>query len=64
MSRTPAFTYEIVQPMDTRKPQIARVYFDDGSTQDFQFGHYTTGRRISEMLPRMVMDFAKGRVRN
>jgi hypothetical protein len=64
MSRTPAYSYEIIQPMDLRKPQIARVSFGDGSTKDFHFGHYTTGRRISEMLPKMVMDFAKGRVRN
>jgi hypothetical protein len=59
MSRTPAFKYEVIQSFDTRKPQIARVYFDDGSTQDFQFGHYVTGSRISELLPKLIMDFIK-----
>ena len=59
MPRTAAFKYEIIRDMDTRKPQIARVYFDDGTSADFTFGHYLSERRIVEMLPRVVMDSKK-----
>lgn len=59
MSRTPAFQYEIIRDMDIRRPQIARVYFDDGKTKDFYFGHYDSQKRIIETLPKMVMDSQK-----
>ncbi|MEK5107216.1 hypothetical protein MHI57_10730 [Cytobacillus sp. FSL K6-0129] len=51
-----AFTYEIIRGEDTRKPQLARVTFDDGCSVDYLFGHYLSESKISEMLPRLVMD--------
>jgi len=59
MSHTPAFQYEIIRDNDTRKPQIARVYFDGGKTVDFMFGHFLSERKIVEMLPKVVMDSKK-----
>ena len=62
MSRTPAFKYELINASTYRQPQIARVYFDDGTTREFKFGHHVSKRRIVEMLPRIVMDQVKRRV--
>ncbi|MBD7939545.1 hypothetical protein H9655_21105 [Cytobacillus sp. Sa5YUA1] len=51
-----AFTYEIIRGKGYRKPQLARVTFDDGSSVDYLFGHYLSEQAIADMLPRLVMD--------
>lgn len=61
MSRTPAFDYEIINAGTYRQPQIARVFFDDGTTREFKFGPHVSRRQIVEMLPRIVMDTADNR---
>lgn len=58
MSRTPAFTYEIKK--HGNRPQEVLVNFE-GQITTFKFGAHVSKRRIYEMLPKLVMDFAKKR---
>jgi hypothetical protein len=59
MSGAKAFTYEVIRDVETRSPQIARVFFEDGDSKDFYFGHHVSEKRIIETLPKMVMDARK-----
>lgn len=58
MSGTPAFTFEIKR--NGRKPQEVIVN-QNGQVKSFLFGPDVSKRQITEMLPRLLMDFRSKR---